>query len=305
MQIVVRQTSGLGNQLFQYAAGRYLAKKHAASLRVAHEIQKNLYKHGAHRPVMLQKFAIRAPIQAATAFDRFILSPRPRLDFFAKWVRTVAGIQVIREPADTLTVRHELAIDRGVRVAYLRGYWQAYWIVREVEKELRREFAPAAPLSNASHMMAQRILAAHSPVSLHLRRGDYVTVFGHSAVLSMGYYEKAIQQIKKDAPRSSFFVFSDDPAYAKQRFGSEPDFVVVDINNSDTAHEDLVLMSMCHHHIIANSTFSWWGAWLNPRGDKQVLAPSRWLGVDTAQTSLIQPGWTLIESGESGAETGS
>ncbi len=111
MEIVVRQTSGLGNQLFQYAAGQNLARKHGATLRIAHELDKNVHLHGAPRPVMLQKFSIAAPIREVDAFDRFILSLRPQLRMLNSVVRGVRRIQIFREPANATatTVRPSFA----------------------------------------------------------------------------------------------------------------------------------------------------------------------------------------------------
>jgi hypothetical protein len=113
--------------------------------------------------------------------------------------------------------------------------------------------------------IAERIVAAEKPVSVHLRRGDYATVFGPESILSMSYYERAIQQMIDRLDQCTFFVFSDDASFARQWVRSNPRFVVVDHNDAKSAHEDIRLMSLCRHHIIANSSFSWWGAWLNPR----------------------------------------
>jgi hypothetical protein len=132
-------------------------------------------------------------------------------------------------------------------------------------------------------------------VSLHLRRGDYLTVFGTSAVLPTDYYRASVESMQSRFPDCTFFVFSDDASYARELFGHDSRFRIVDHNDALSAHEDLMLMASCHHHIIANSTFSWWGAWLNPRLDKVVVAPSKWLGFKTAHSIIAFPSWTLIE----------
>jgi hypothetical protein len=296
MQIVVRQTSGLGNQLFQYAAGRYLAKKYAGSLRIAHELPKNLTIHGASRPVLLRKFAISAPIGQANAFDRFVLSTRPLLATPARIARAACKIQVIREDPSPLLLHPDLEVDVGSRAVYLLGYWQVYSMVRDVEGELRVELSPVEPLGRRSMQVAEQIRAARNPVSIHLRRGDYLTVFGAKAILPMAYYERAMQYLLDTVGACTFFVFSDDASYAEQWAQTKRQLIVVDHNDAATAHEDLQLMALCRHHIIANSTFSWWGAWLNPRTDKQVIAPSNWLGFDTSKTTLAVPEWKLIEA---------
>jgi hypothetical protein len=132
------------------------------------------------------------------------------------------------------------------------------------------------------------------PLSVHIRRGDYLTVFGEHSVLSGEYYEAAMMRMRARFPHCTFFIFSDDAAYAREWVADRVGCVIVDHNDAATAHEDLWLMSMCRHHIIANSTFSWWGAWLNPRTDKCVTAPSEWLGFATAETHIASPDWALI-----------
>jgi hypothetical protein len=294
MQIVVRQTSGLGNQLFQYAAGRYLAKKFGASLRIAHELPDDLAIHRFPRPLMLQKFAIAAPIGPVNRFDRLVLSTQTRYALLGRLLRKVARVQVIREASDAFLFHHAFPVIQGMRMVYLLGYWQAHSIVASVAPELRREFRLRERPGERSRQMAEQIAAAPMPVSVHIRRGDYVTVFGEHAVLSSEYYEAAMARMRAQFPNCSFFIFSDDAAYAREWVADRVGCVIVDHNDAATAHEDLWLMSTCRHHIIANSTFSWWGAWLNPRTDKCVTAPSEWLGFETAQTHIASPDWALI-----------
>ncbi len=294
MQIVVRQTSGLGNQLFQYAAGRYLAKKFGASLRIAHELPHDPAIDRYLRPLMLQKFAITAPIGPVNHFDRLVLSTRTRYALPSRLLRKAARVQVIQEAADAFLFHHAFPVIKGTRMVYLLGYWQAHSIVASVAAELRREFRLRERPGEQSRQMAERIAAAPMPVSVHIRRGDYPTVFGQRAVLSSEYYDAAMARMRAQFPDCSFFIFSDDAAYAREWVAGRVACVIVDHNDAATAHEDLWLMSTCRHHIIANSTFSWWGAWLNPRTDKRVMAPSEWLGFATAETHIASPDWELI-----------
>jgi len=296
MQIVIRQSGGLGNQLFQYAAGRCLAKRHGASLRVAHLLPRLLQSHGHPRSVLLQRFAIAAPIEPASYFDRLVVSERPELQGVARTVRKACEIQVIKQLPELRHLRHELRVQRDSRSVYLHGFWQDYSLVREVERELRQELSLREPLQGRNLEVARRIAAARNPVSIHLRRGDYSDFFGAHMMLPIAYYEHAIRHLLSQDRHSTFFVFSDDVAYARDWLRGDPRFVVVDHNNEAAAHEDLRLMSLCRHHIIANSSFSWWGAWLNPLCDKQVIAPARWLGLNTAKIAIACPTWTLLDT---------
>ncbi len=294
MQIVARLLSGLGNQLFQYAAGRYLAKKFGGSLRIVHEVTHDKAPGGFLRPLMLQKFAITAPVGPVNRFDRLVLSGNPRHALASRLLRKTARVQIIREAADAFLFHHPFPIAKGTRVVYLIGYWQAHSIVAPVEAELREEFRLRERPGELSRRMAEQIAAAPMPVSIHIRRGDYLTVFGEHAMLSSKYYDAAMARMRAQFPNCSFFIFTDDVAHAREWVADRAGCVIVDHNDVFTAHEDLWLMSSCRHHIIANSTFSWWGAWLNPRIDKCVIAPSEWLGFKTAETHIAPPDWALL-----------
>jgi hypothetical protein len=296
MQIVVKQTSGLGNQLFQYAAGKCVAKRYGASLRIAHELPRMLASHGHARPVLLQHFAIPIPVRKSNPFDRLVMSGRPRLQRIGQWARAAGAIQIVRQSPERCMLHQQIKIAAGTRMVYLQGFWQDYSMVREVEAELRRELWLVEPLRGRNLEIAKRIAAARNPVSLHLRRGDYGTFFGECMMLPLAYYQHAISHILEQDRQSTFFVFSDDVAFAQDWLRGDPRFVLVDHNDEASAHEDLRLMALCRHHIIANSTFSWWGAWLNARRDKQVIAPARWLGFDTTKIAIACPEWTLLDT---------
>lgn len=293
-QVVVRQTCGLGNQLFQYAAGRHVAKRFGAALRIAHEPPDNLTPEGFPRPVMLQKFSIRAHIGPATRFDRLALSTQLRLAVPSWLTRRAHHVQVIREQGgDAHFVYQPIVIEDWARTVYLLGYWQFHTIVESVASELRHEFSLREPPAELSQQQARRIAAATTPVSVHLRRGDYL-LSSRNKVLPAEYYENALARMREQFPGCTFFVFSDDAKFARAWCAGRSGFHVVAHNDDDTAHEDLWLMSQCHHHIIANSTFSWWGAWLNARSDKHVIAPANWLGFRTAEIDIANPEWSLV-----------
>ncbi len=294
MQTVARLLSGLGNQLFQYAAGRHLARKHGGSLRIVHEWVHDQGTGGVQRPVMLHKFAITAPVGPLNRFDRLVLSGNPRHAVASRLLRKTARVQIVREAPDAFLFHHAFPISKGTQFVFLVGYWQAHSIAASVEAELRQEFRLREQPGELSRRMAEKIAAAPMPVSIHIRRGDYLTVLGEHAVLSSRYYEEAMARMRTQFPNCSFFIFTDDVAHAREWLADRADCTIVDHNDALTAHEDLWLMSMCRHHIIANSTFSWWGAWLNPRTDKCVMAPSDWLGFKTAETHIAPPDWVLL-----------
>ncbi|MBS1565210.1 MAG: alpha-1,2-fucosyltransferase, partial [Bacteroidetes bacterium] len=135
-------------------------------------------------------------------------------------------------------------------------------------------------------------------VSLHIRRGDYVTV-AHTNQLhgtcSIDYYQRAAELIADVSPDPVFYIFSDDIAWVRENLQLPFPIVFVEGNDEAHAYEDMRLMSRCRHHILANSSFSWWGAWLNGRPDKIVVAPQKWMNNDSiVPKDLIPVSWKRL-----------
>jgi Glycosyl transferase family 11 len=297
MQIVVRQISGLGNQLFQYAAGRYYAKKYDSTMRLTIESEEKAHSYGHPRPFLLSRFNISAPFDEVTLRDRLLLARRSLFTPISYLAQTALSVQIIREPwDDRYTFRSALPVKSGTQILYLVGYWQVYPIANAMKSELLTEFKLMQPPSGENLNLLSQIRDSRHPVSLHIRRGDYTHPSEGDIVLPLSYYFDSIRLMRKRLERPKFFVFSDDIGYAKEHLAGDADFTFVDHNDVLTAHEDLRLMSACQHHVIANSTLSWWGAWLNPSPSKIVIAPRRWrVGGCTETPDLFPPEWILLE----------
>jgi len=296
MQIVIVQSHGLGNQLFQYAAGRSLANRYAGSLRIACEPPSKQVADGVPRPVLLHEFEVTGTVAQKTKIDRLVLSTQPRFALAGGIARAVLGGEVIREDPPKFLFHPKVELARRTRIAYFVGYWQSHQFAKDVEAELRQELRFRTPLAGKNLEVANQIRSARTAVSVHLRRGDYASAFGSGVLLPMDYYTRAVQHITTVENDCKFFVFSDDKGFAKEWARGRPNFVVVDHNHGEhIAHEDMRLMSLCRHNIIANSSFSWWGAWLNENGDKRVIAPANWLGHETRKTDLLPINWQVVE----------
>lgn len=292
-QVIVQLFNGLGNQLFQYAAGRSLARTLGASLRLMHAAPR-APQAGCYRPLLLQRFGIREHIGPMSSLDRLVVSVKPRLRLAGQLIRSTMGIQLLRQDPNEVANAFDFDVDERARMIYLSGYYQQYALVRHVEASLRRDLVLLQPLQGQSGQYAEQIQGARRPVSIHLRHGDYMTTFGPNGLLPMSYYQRAIEHMMDLFGDCSFFVFSDDIAFARYWARGNSRMTVVDCNDPDRAHECMHLMSLCRHHIIANSTFSWWGAWLNDYADKQVIAPDSWLGLATTQMPVMCPEWQLL-----------
>jgi hypothetical protein len=180
---------------------------------------------------------------------------------------------------------------------YFYGFWQTEKYFKQIENQIRKDFDFKIPPSIANKKLIEQITNTEA-VSIHIRRGDYVTVEKTNTVhgvCSLDYYQKAIDLIVDKIPHAVFYFFSDDMDWVKANMHIEQPSVYVDINDDAHNYEDLRLMSNCKHNIIANSSFSWWGAWLNNNPTKIVVAPQKWANVEGLNTSdLIPATWIRL-----------
>ena len=148
----------------------------------------------------------------------------------------------------------------------------------------------------------QQIQGAESPVSLHIRRGDSARIHGGKDALPLTYQRNAIEAVRQRVANPTFFVFSDDLPYCRKHLPGHVKAVFVDHNDALNSHEDLRLMAACRHNIIANSSFSWWGAWLNPNPAKIVCAPSVWRD-EAISRQILPPDWIPLQPTAGAGET--
>ena len=166
-----------------------------------------------------------------------------------------------------------------------------------VEPQIRRDFTFRTPMNSINASIAAQIPAVNA-VSLHIRRGDYVSDAKAAAthgLCSIDYYQEAIRYISSKTPDPHFFIFSDDIEWAKENLHIDCHHQYINQNHGSESYNDMRLMSMCRHHIIANSSFSWWGAWLNPSSNKLIITPNNWFARNEKPTSdLIPSTWIAI-----------
>jgi hypothetical protein len=185
--------------------------------------------------------------------------------------------------------------------ATLDGNFISYRYFSVIENDIRQAFQLKDPLSDLSQIVLNDIKSKSNPVSLHIRRGDYASnpsTFKMHGILSENYYKKACHLVSKITDEEPhFFIFSDDLEFSEKSTDYISHKTIVK-TNSESPYEDMYLMSMCQNHIIANSTFSWWGAWLNPREDKIVIAPRQWFSDHDLRrfnlADIFPPGWILM-----------
>lgn len=290
--IAVRLMGGLGNQLFQYAFGRQAADRLGVPLALDLRWFDHFDPVTTPRAYELGRYPIRAaiaPPKSLPAYPPRFLSrlAQPLLDRLTGRMRAYERHQPGFHPDSAVPRDNTLYI----------GYWQSEKYFPDVADQLRVEFAPRTPPDAPNAEYADAIRGCEA-VSVHVRRGDYAstphvnTVHG---LAPLDYYREAIRRIRGAVSAARFFVFSDDLAWCRENLPLGPSAVFVQGNDGDRAFEDLRLMSLCRHHVVANSSFSWWGAWLNPNPDKVVIAPRRWFAdpsIDT--TDLVPPSWIQL-----------
>lgn len=181
--------------------------------------------------------------------------------------------------------------DKGVK--YYWGYWQNIKYFQEISDQIRSAFVFKRQMSD-KNLYIKELIENSMSVSIHVRRGDYV---GHSVlggICDEDYYRRAIQCIEKSTHDATYFIFSNEINWCKEKLNL-PNCHYVDWNKDNDSYVDMQLMSLCKHNIIANSSFSWWGAWLNKNSEKIVISPSRWFNEgDYDMSDLIPAEWICI-----------
>lgn len=269
---------GLGNQMFQYAMGRALAERHGVKCRLDTRLFKGYCLH--HGFELERVFEIDSPVATTDEIKNLI-----------GWRSSRLGRRIIREKQLSFLKGRHFYVENGITFnekvfslpanCYLSGYWQSERYFKDYEFLIRGQFKFKLPLAGKNIEFAEKI-ANCIAVSLHVRRGDYVsnprTNAAHG-VCSVKYYEKAMRYIEERVKDPVYFVFSDDIDWVKENIMIYREHHFIDHNSGFDSFNDMHLMSLCKHHIIANSSFSWWGGWLNPNSEKIIIAPDKWFQI--------------------------
>lgn len=284
--IIVHLSGGLGNQLFQYAAGRSLSLHHNTALR----LDDSFYRKDYLRQCELSYFEM--PLSFATAAELQPYAKRNLLVKITDRLQPAHQRSIYKEPH----YHYDPSFFHAPATCYLKGYWQSaryfnrYSDVIRNDLTIKRQYV-ADVLDYASK------LAAENSVSLHIRRGDYLdqTTREYHGVLSMTYYQNAINLVANRIPDARFYIFSDDMEWVQRYLTIEQPCEYLSTQVTKSAIEDFFLMSRCRHNIIANSSFSWWAGWLNPNPEKLVIAPQQWFNKAHLDTrDLIPETWLRL-----------
>jgi len=268
--IITRISGGLGNQMFQYAMAKSMAKKNNDIFK----LDTSFYPKQTLRKYELNLFNIDENI--ATKDECIGFRGKEKLIFR---IKNKLGLNIKRPYSHTFENNLTL-FDKEVYKKqgdiYLDGFWQNEDYFKNIKDEIIKDFIPKNNISLDAKKYLEHIKDNQS-ISIHIRRGDYVANAHTNSIhgiCGIDYYKKAIKYIDKKVKNPIYYIFSDDMSWCKENFNFLKDKVF--INNTKNTIEDLELMKNCKYNIIANSTFSWWGAWLNKNNAKIVITPKVW-----------------------------
>jgi hypothetical protein len=286
---VVRLRGHLGNQMFQYAAGRALAERHGTELVLD---TSGILQAGGPNLVErneLEVFALRERVCPVWEVAR-VPNPSPVV-YALQRLRPSrrAFVRVLTEDFSTNAFVPEVltAPDQ----TYLIGYWQFEAYFADREAAIRDAFS--FPRLGAESERVAEAIRRGPAVSIHVRRGDYPQ-HAHLGFLDAEYYSRALTTLVEGVGDCGIFVFSDEPQWCRKNLALDGATIVDRPLPVERAWEDMSLMSMCDHHVISNSTYGWWGAWLNPSPSKVVVAPKRWVLSEKRIGDPVPAGWLRV-----------
>lgn len=279
-ECIVKYIGGLGNQMFQYAFAKCLMSQ---GLNVTGDLSGYYAAEG--RDFTLQNAFSNVEIKKCSGILRKRYKEKKDL-YICELKDILAGDE---KPADLNILK--------LKQGYLEGYWQSSKYAGLVEKELRSEFQFTCKGDKKLKQIAEEVAAGENTVSVHIRRGDYLDgraqqSFGN--VCTEDYYLKAIRYIQRTIENPKFYFFSDDIEWVRKKYAQHNGmYISAEMFDDYEDWYDMYLMSLCRHNIIANSTFSWWGAWLNQNLQKIVVAPKKWLNIPY-YTDICPKTWVRV-----------
>lgn len=292
--IVVKLIGGLGNQMFQYAAGRSLAIHHNTNL-LLNKISLEEEPKGVFTKRNYELGCFGLEQSFATQEDLDYFSGNSSGKFKRTLDRIFPGIKRKVTLYESGHIFHSNFFSMPADTC-LVGFWQSEKYFKKYEDQIRKDFTLLSPVPSSLHELHSRVKSTNS-ISLHVRRGDYVslkTAADFHGTPGLSYYEKAIEYIRKEQDAGEIFVFSDDLDWCRHNLSFDLPVTFVQQNNGP--EWDMFLMSQSKHNIIANSSYSWWGAWLNQNPGKIVILPEYWYrNVKSNSIDITPEGWITVE----------
>jgi len=289
--IILSLSGGLGNQMFQYAFGKKIAIINHCKLK----LDINYYSTQHLREFELMNYKINAEIAEKDEITQIrreqsmlqICRRKLNTFLFPRYKNNIIQEKHFHFEKELLKIDHPV---------YIEGYWQSPLYFKGIENQILKEFVYRKPHSEYAKVIESDIRNRKDTCSIHFRRGDFVnnpTTNKVHGVCQLDYYLRAIKKLNTLKVISMFYIFSDEPQWVRENIDLNVPCILVD--KTQNLHEDLYLMQQCCHNIIANSSFSWWAAWLNLNPDKVIVAPKKWFEEKNALTADLFPAnWILV-----------
>lgn len=286
-RFIIKFNGGLGNQMFQYAFGLALEAKTG----VQTIFDMSFFEKKYARPYELNIFGLNVP-----KVEGFCEKMRLKIIWkFRKNLKNKKFMDMNFYPEAHFEFDAKLFVLKPD--TYIEGFFQSEKYFSFVEDKVRNAFQFKTKPDSFNQHLIDEITNSNS-ISLHIRRGDYVQKKRYQnlyATCSLDYYKRGVEHIAKTVDSPKLFIFSDDPNWVRQNLNLPYECIFVDNNSGSKSYEDMRLMSTCKHNVIANSSFSWWGAWLNNNSEKIVIAPQKWFNDEKiVQTDVIPQNWIRI-----------
>jgi len=281
--MIIKIKGGIGNQLFQYALGIYFEeiKKYNVLYDISHFKLDNKRKFELTEAFEIDNIQLYNHKFQYRIYDKIFDKIKPKHKRFYIFERELSFDKLI------------LNIGKN---CYLDGYWHSYKYFEKVKEKLLERLKLSLDFSPDAENIYSNIIDTPNSISLHIRRGDYIGLNNVYYSLTENYYKKAIEYILdvKKFETYSLYIFSDDIEWCKKNIKFKNTIFVE--NNNMKSYEDLILMSICKNNIIANSSFSWWAAFLNKNIDKVVVAPKNWYVENNSSfiNSLYPKEWKIL-----------
>ena len=275
--LMLQMTGGLGNQMFQYAMYQEL-KYRGKEVSIDDFTKYNGQE--THSNCIKKVFDLTYERGTREEYNRLTDSS---MCFLMRIKRKLFGRkQKLYQEKDALEFFPDVF---KLEDAYLIGYYQSEKYFANVAGQLRREFSFVEELITEKAREYRDLIDSSNSVSVHIRRGDYTNekfapLYG--GICTTEYYKGTMRYLRESLENPRFFLFTNDPDWVRENMNDE-DCILVECSDENTGYMDMMLMSRCRHNIIANSSFSWWGAWLNQNPDKIILSPSKWINTTSAE----------------------
>lgn len=307
--IIVSITDGLGNQMFQYSYGRCLAFLNKKKLKLDITYYDNILEGHTPRKFSLDCFNINCEIATNHEINLFngvtnnmlynmlykIKKNCSNNSFINKALFKIAKetlpYQTIFQ-TETNSSNITFKVNKNI---YLKGFWQSEMFFSPIKDIIKFEFQFKSSLINLFNSKNISDITNSNSIAIHIRRGDYISnpIFARRyGICSLEYYLNAFEYMNKQINNPEFFIFSDDLDWAKNHLNIQN--IKIQFIEGNSELEDLYLMSKCKHQIIANSSFSWWAAWLNSNTEKIVVAPEKWFNIKENYIDVIPSTWIKI-----------